>query len=491
MQDLSPHEFKASFVYFGEWNDVPMLSSLFWYHPKTFQHLHDLFGSEPRAAFFTIERKQYLYIDATWIEALRSSVDAKQAAQVIKIFEGFMPVFQKIRATLLDSLRHPQTPADLSREEIASRYEMVLDAVHTMAAYDLYCMIAEPAFLAPFDAWLTSRLEAIDDVAAFNIERSLLTSPTQPTSTQREEHSFLSMVQQCRDGQLSGDALEKAIAGHVTEYGWIPVYLSGKGWDAAYISAQIQARLHDPDVDARVRSLELYPQDIQRRIAETIQRLGDPTSPWALCMQHIAFVRNESETIPSLATCILRPFYQEIIKRLGITEEQLFSFTPEEVVSNLRGTSGTPIPSSHRLVAACNIVTRQELQTRDGAAARSLFDAVYTPPQAQQEVVALKGACASPGEVEGIVRIVQSVEDEERFSKGDILVSESTCIDYVPIMRLASAVITELGGITSHAAIVSRELGIPCLVGVKGATRLLKDGERIRVLANQGKIERL
>ncbi|GEM_PF-5697462 len=491
MPDIHSDQFQTTFKYFGEWNDVPMLSSLFWYHPKTLQYLHERFGSEPRSAFFTIQRKQYLYVDTNWIEALKSSVNAQSAKDIIKTFEGFLPVFQEIRARLLGYLQESRSPSDFSTEEIISRYETIIDAVHTMAAYDVYCMMGEPAFLDPFDAWLTSHLEVVGRPLDFNEQRALLTSPTQSTSTQREEQSFLSLVQKRRDGILTGSDLEQAIAAHVMEYGWIPVYLSGKSWDAEYISAQIEARKDDPEVDTRVRILETYAQQIQSRIAFALQELGDPSSPWPVCMQQIGFVRNESEIIPSLATFILRPFYEEMITRLQITEEYFFSLTPEEVVLSLKGNFVAPSVIANRLRAACNIATRQGLETLDGETARTLFTNVYTPPKTSQEEYTLKGQCASPGEAEGIVRIVQSVEDEERFFKGDILVSESTCIDYVPLMRLAGAVITELGGITSHAAIVSRELGIPCLVGVKGATRLLKDGEKIRVKGSQGRIERI
>ena len=75
------------------------------------------------------------------------------------------------------------------------------------------------------------------------------------------------------------------------------------------------------------------------------------------------------------------------------------------------------------------------------------------------------------------------------FKDGDILVAPETAPDYVPAMKKAAAVVTEVGGITSHAAIVSRELGIPCIIGTKIATKVLKDGMEVEVNTETGIIK--
>jgi pyruvate,water dikinase len=88
---------------------------------------------------------------------------------------------------------------------------------------------------------------------------------------------------------------------------------------------------------------------------------------------------------------------------------------------------------------------------------------------------------ASPGIAVGIAKVIPTIEGISRVQKGDILVTTMTSPDWVPAMRKAKAIITNEGGITSHAAIVSRELGIPCIVGTEKATQMLKDGETITV----------
>jgi pyruvate,water dikinase len=98
----------------------------------------------------------------------------------------------------------------------------------------------------------------------------------------------------------------------------------------------------------------------------------------------------------------------------------------------------------------------------------------------------LKGAPASLGRASGVVRIVHSPADLDTVQAGNVLVAEQTSPDYVPAMKRAAAIVTDTGGRTSHAAIVSRELGIPCVVGTGTASHTLKDGQVVTVDATAG-----
>jgi len=102
--------------------------------------------------------------------------------------------------------------------------------------------------------------------------------------------------------------------------------------------------------------------------------------------------------------------------------------------------------------------------------------------------VLLIGQGASPGVASGIVKIVRSMKDLNSIKEGDILVTEMTNPDMVVAMEKASAIITDEGGITSHAAIVSREMGIPCIVGTGEATKKLKDGIIVSVDGYSGRV---
>ncbi|HCC22145.1 TPA: phosphoenolpyruvate synthase [Candidatus Uhrbacteria bacterium] len=92
---------------------------------------------------------------------------------------------------------------------------------------------------------------------------------------------------------------------------------------------------------------------------------------------------------------------------------------------------------------------------------------------------------------QGKVRIVRSASDMSKFQTGEVLVTEMTDPDWVPIMKRASAIITESGGRTCHAAIVSRELGTPAVVGVSGATSTLKNGQEVTVSCAEGEDGRI
>ncbi|MCO6429719.1 MAG: phosphoenolpyruvate synthase [Deltaproteobacteria bacterium] len=86
----------------------------------------------------------------------------------------------------------------------------------------------------------------------------------------------------------------------------------------------------------------------------------------------------------------------------------------------------------------------------------------------------------------GTAQLIRSARDIESFSAGNVLVTENTDPDWEPIMKRAAAIVTDHGGRTSHAAIVSRELGIPCIVGCGDATRRIPDGEQVTVSCSEG-----
>ena len=100
----------------------------------------------------------------------------------------------------------------------------------------------------------------------------------------------------------------------------------------------------------------------------------------------------------------------------------------------------------------------------------------------------LKGLGASPGISSGIVKIIHNLSELSKIQKGDVLVTEMTNPDMVVSMQKASAIITDEGGLTSHAAIVSREMGIPAVVGTEKATSFLKEGQKVTVDGYRGEV---
>ena len=124
------------------------------------------------------------------------------------------------------------------------------------------------------------------------------------------------------------------------------------------------------------------------------------------------------------------------------------------------------------------------LQTRP---VTTIKEAMEEEPEINAPVL-LSGVAASPGLASGPVKIIHEASQLDRVHQGDILVTEMTTPDFVPAMKKAAAIVTDRGGRTAHAAIVSRELGIPCVVGTDQATTTLIDKKIITVDGAKGKV---
>jgi len=107
------------------------------------------------------------------------------------------------------------------------------------------------------------------------------------------------------------------------------------------------------------------------------------------------------------------------------------------------------------------------------------------------ETTEIRGQVGCVGKATGTVKKIFRPKDMVKMKKGDILVSIATDPDIVPAMKKAAAIVTEQGGVTSHAAIVSREMNIPCVIGTKIATKVLKDGDRVEVDATKGVVKKI
>jgi pyruvate,water dikinase len=109
-------------------------------------------------------------------------------------------------------------------------------------------------------------------------------------------------------------------------------------------------------------------------------------------------------------------------------------------------------------------------------------------PAPETHDVVAQGLPAVPGEASGVVRVLTDVADGARLQDGEVLVAQMTNPDWLPTMRRACALVTDTGGMTCHAAIVARELGVPCIVGARTATTDLKDGMLVTVDGTHGRV---
>lgn len=128
-----------------------------------------------------------------------------------------------------------------------------------------------------------------------------------------------------------------------------------------------------------------------------------------------------------------------------------------------------------RPVTTIEAIKNQAGLEADGAATRGL-------------VLIAKGSPASPGLMSGAARVIKSPKEISKVKQGEVLVTEMTTPDFVPAMKKVAAIVTDKGGQTSHAAIVSRELGITCVVGTGTGTKKIKNGEIITVNGKSGEV---
>lgn len=180
-------------------------------------------------------------------------------------------------------------------------------------------------------------------------------------------------------------------------------------------------------------------------------------------------------------------FLQEIGKRKGYTLDQLKYTTGFELESLF--TNGNPSPKEldNRKSGSVFVATPKGFYVGTGPDVEKTRQVMWGE-KVEQDIKDFRGLTASLGKVMGRVRIIKSVDEIGKIIKGEILVAVMTRPDYVPAMKKAAAIVTNEGGVTSHAAIVSRELGIPCIIGTKIATEVLHDGDLIEVNANHGKV---
>jgi len=104
-----------------------------------------------------------------------------------------------------------------------------------------------------------------------------------------------------------------------------------------------------------------------------------------------------------------------------------------------------------------------------------------------RELIAIQTP-VSPGVYEGIAKVILSTKDFDRLEKGDVLITKNTSAGFNVVLPIIGALVTDRGGILSHAAIVSREYGIPGVVSTKTATQLIKEGSRVRVDGDSGEV---
>lgn len=181
----------------------------------------------------------------------------------------------------------------------------------------------------------------------------------------------------------------------------------------------------------------------------------------------------------------------EIAKRYGYTKEELAPYRLEDILKLKQGKK-----IDHKKAGALSKEALLYVDTKkniwkfySGKKAGQIFR--RETKEDLSNIMEIKGMIASPGIAIGTAQIIFGMKDLDKMKQGNILVTSMTKPEYIPALRKASAIVTDEGGITCHAAIVSREFRIPCIIGTKNASRALKDGDKIEVDANKGIVKKI
>ena len=203
------------------------------------------------------------------------------------------------------------------------------------------------------------------------------------------------------------------------------------------------------------------------------------------------YLRDYRDMLRQKYNICLKSFYLEVGRRMGLKIDEIATLTNKEIRKYLDINKRFSKKEAARRAKAYLLIQDQDkirfFSGREASRrARDLLENKFRGINSE-----LKGIVGSSGMAQGKVRIVYTNKDLYKVRSGDILVATMTRQDFVPAMRRAFAIVTDEGGITCHAAIMARELKIPCIVGTKYATKILKDGIRVKVDANQGVITKI
>ncbi len=210
-----------------------------------------------------------------------------------------------------------------------------------------------------------------------------------------------------------------------------------------------------------------------------------------MMLKDAVVLRDYRDMIRQKMNLALSDFYREIGARIGLTLKETALLTNEEIEDHLAQSKQFSNDEIAKRKESFLLIQKDKvIVLYSGAEARRRAEGLqlYKPTTLDGMI---QGRPASPGKVQGIARIVHTNLDLKKVQEGDILVAPMTRQDFVPVMRKTAAIVTNEGGVTCHAAIICRELGIPCVVGTQNATEMLHDGDLIEVDAATGIIRKI
>ncbi|WP_395748843.1 PEP-utilizing enzyme [Prosthecobacter sp.] len=500
----------------GAWPDIGINDSEIWQGETANREFHALFGMEKRHLnLFIAGWHQHLYRPVGLADKLNGHFDTLLAdSMAAHILLVRLRGIRDLASEFTEQCRHGDIK-ELPPQELSKRYRHIRGLRQKLGAYNQFGILCAEILAGRVQALITARSP---DATAHSL---LLTTilADQPESSLEKERSALQEAAVCCLGhesvvqaKVSGklEALRAAInlscpaqiEKLTADHGWLPVFLRGAEWNRGHYATQLTQICQSQSVEqlqiAAAKAVEgRMSRTANAQAAINTLDLSPCETALIAITQAAIYAKNEAEYLQGYLSRMERPLARQIDAVLGIDEELRQSLRDAEISQLLEASNPAAVLAS--LAAAlkqresyygyCSDGTRgcHELAVEDVA---ELLRKRMAPQEtaATAATGALHGTCASVGEAMGKARLIRSAADFSRLADGEVLVAQMTTVDYVPLMRRAAAIITEYGGVTCHAAVIARELNVPCVVGVRRALAVIQDGQEVHVNASRGEV---
>jgi len=319
----------------------------------------------------------------------------------------------------------------------------------------------------------------------------VLISPDKPSFVFKEETELLEIALRAdltKSFSEQSPGVKRLLHNHAACWGFIPWdYIGPNFWKSEDFYRRIVKLSRDKN---EIGKLLIRKKDSLRSLSERRVYL---LKKYHIKSQHLRLIKDlrvvtsmqdDKKEVCGLAQFALhQSIFSYFAERLGITTRNCIKFSENELWSALTTKDFSILKSlPSRLNAITAITDADGIHILHGRRAKALYEKFLIHQDTQE----IKGQIASVGSIKGHAKILLSPKEINKVRKGDVLIAIMTTPDYILAMRRASAIITDEGGMTSHAAIIARELKIPCIVGTKIATKILKDGDFVEVDAEKG-----
>ncbi len=266
-------------------------------------------------------------------------------------------------------------------------------------------------------------------------------------------------------------------------------YATVKHLTSSEVIREIKKYLNDPDqFEVELERLEKYSEVQQKKIQGVLKKHGLQSNPLFL-FNKLTYWRERRKQVNLMCFHLVDAILLSLESKTGINKKLLKQLSHTEIENVLAGMVERSLLEKRLKGPMIFHILGHNYKMILGQEADSIREEIEERISNDSENSNLiPGQVASRGYAKGSARLVIGEKDFGKFKDGEVLVTGMTRPEFVPLMKRACAIVTNEGGITCHAAIVSRELGKPCIIGTKNATEIIKDGDLIEVRANHGTV---